>query len=75
MLPEQLNPDPAAMRLQNLFLIFVLYAISLIVAVSWAVSAVKEDAPRVICKGVTYVQPDGSRTCEPSLKHCPRGPR
>ena len=74
MLPEQQCPDPAAMRLTNLFLIFVLYAISLIVAVSWAVSAVKEDTPKVGCNGVWEQQPDGSHVCMSKL-NCPRGPR
>ena len=65
-----MNPDPAAMRLTNLFLIFVLYALGL----AAAVSATKKDAPKVTCKGVTYQQPDGSQVCEPKM-NCPRGPR
>ena len=74
MLPEQQCPDPAAMRAISRYLMAVLVIIGLAVAFTWGVAQGRTEAPEMRCKGATYQQPDGSRTCEPRMD-CPRGPR
>jgi len=67
------HPDPTVLRRINFYLAAVLYVIGLLVAVQWGIGIGRDKAPEMRCKGTTYVAPDGTRTCEPNLKHCPRG--